>query len=46
MRVDDVASNNWPGHNPRLPRQALATGMVCAWTARLGAFLLTRVMVG
>ena len=25
--------------SPQAPRQALITGMVCAWTARLGAFL-------
>ena len=27
----------------RLPRQGLITGLVCAWTARLGAFLVRRV---
>lgn len=29
--------------SPQAPRQGLITGMVCAWTARLGAFLVTRV---
>ncbi len=28
----------------REPRQALLTGMVCAWTGRLGIFLLARVL--
>jgi steroid 5-alpha reductase family enzyme len=32
------------GASSRAPRQALVTGMVCAWTARLGAFLLRRVL--
>ena len=27
----------------RLPRQGLITGLVCTWTARLGAFLVRRV---
>ena len=26
------------------PRQVLATALACLWTARLGAFLLTRVL--
>ena len=30
--------------SPQAPRQALITGMVCAWTARLGAFLARRVL--
>ena len=30
--------------SPQAPRQALITGMVCAWTARLGAFLARRVV--